>query len=295
MSSFISYIASIANRYSALITAIATVALACLTYKYLREIQHERMFRLQKEHTENLKRKIVEPWLNELEGIGVAERRNPPLPVIRSTADSVLVYKGDRLGVENEDLFDDLKNHVDPTIFQTYEKFKEKCKELSKKYEDFKKNLMNVLSTKLRILSWDSKELKSGFFERNRTLAFFLDSLLSGCKCKLEFGDSLKRVSKNSEELYVLVFRSRYDKPFTGKYGSEYGEYIDKEIGEKKRTEIKAIIEELLENYQKEFKEEISEIHRLTEEINESKDKITRELRKLREKTIFSGECEFIV
>jgi len=53
----ISYIASIANKYSALITAIATAALAILTYKYLREIQCERIFRFQKEHTEKPKKK----------------------------------------------------------------------------------------------------------------------------------------------------------------------------------------------------------------------------------------------
>ncbi|RLI81239.1 hypothetical protein DRP04_06590, partial [Archaeoglobales archaeon] len=250
MSSYISYIASIANEYGALITAfaaiitaIATAALAILTYKYLREIRQERMFRLQKEHTENLKRKVIEPWLNKLESIGIAERRNPPLPVIRSTADMVLTYKGDDLEVENEDLFDDLRNHVDSALFQTYNKFKKKCKELSKKYENFKSYLEGYLSTKLRILSWNefyrSEGLELGFFERSHTLDFFLDSLLSGCKCKVELVNSLKELHKNSEKLYGLLFSSKFDRPpFTGKYSSNYGEYIDKEIKEEKRAEI---------------------------------------------------------
>ncbi|MHC1636137.1 MAG: hypothetical protein ACXQTS_05920, partial [Candidatus Methanospirareceae archaeon] len=137
-------------------------ALSILTYKYLGEIRQKRIFRLQKEHTERLKREVIEPWLNELERIDIARKENPPCPIIGRVysggapeADTVLTYKGDDLKVENRDLFDDLRNHVDSTLFQNYDKFKEKSKELSKKYEDFKRRLEGDLSTKLRILSWD--------------------------------------------------------------------------------------------------------------------------------------------
>ena len=305
MSSIISYIASIANianKYSALITAIATVALAILTAMYLREIRHERRFRLLKEHTEDLKRKVIGSWLSEMERIGTAERRNPPLPIISSSGSigsTSPVYEGKRIEVESEILFNDLKNHKDFTILlQTYEKFKEKCRELSKEYDDFKKNIMDVLSSELRILSWDdfyrSVDLEPGFFEKNSTLDFFLDSLLSGCKCKVEF-DGLKELHKNSEKLYGLLFSSKYDRPpYTRKYRSGYGKYIDKEIKEEKKAEIKATIEALLERCRKEFKEEIDKIHELVGQINESRNKTIEELRKLMEKTIFSGECEFI-
>jgi len=73
--SCIASIANIANEYNDLITAIATVVLAILTATYLREIRHERRFRLLKEHTEDLKRKVIGPWLSKMERIGTAEKK----------------------------------------------------------------------------------------------------------------------------------------------------------------------------------------------------------------------------
>ncbi len=212
-------------------------------------------------------------------------------------------YEGENLNVEKSLLFNDLRNHVDSVLFQTYERFKKNCEELSKENKNLEKKMELYLKDKFEFLSWNEfynsgKKLENGFFERDLTLKFFLDSLLSGFKCVVEFNEKtvpLPEELKNSEKVYKLHFRCRFDPiPIKGNPWSILGEYIDKVIKDNKKAEIKNILEKLLEMTQIEFKSNINEIHSLIEKINNDKQKVLIELEKIKEKSIFSGECEFI-
>lgn len=300
ISNSISGILSVANSYSSLITAIATVVLAIVTFLYITELKNERKFRLRKEHTERLKEEVVKPWLEELNRIENAKKEHSPLPE-KWIGEAHFTYEGENLNVEKCLLFNDLRNHVDSVLFQTYEeRFKKNCRELLKENKNLEKKMELYLKNKFEFLSWDEfynsgKKLENGFFERS-TLKFFLDSLLSGCKCSVELNEEpVPAELKNSEKVYKLFFRCRFDPvPIKGKNWSSSGEYIDKVITENKKAEIKNILEKLLEMTQIEFKSNINEIHSLIEKINNEKQKVLIELEKIKEKSIFYGECEFI-
>ncbi|MHC1636144.1 MAG: hypothetical protein ACXQTS_05955 [Candidatus Methanospirareceae archaeon] len=285
--SAISVIVSIADEHSSSITAIATIALAIITYFYLREIRLERKFKLMEWHTDNLKKKVIEPWIRELEKISDVKKKYV----------SITTPRCKNIEVEGEILFNDLKNHANRELFQGYERFKKNCECLLKKSRDLEKKLEEYLKGKIRILPWDefyySENLQSEFFEKDFTLCFFLDSLLAGCKCTIEFNNKLKVINKGSKKLDKLLFYCEYEYSIEGKV-SQYGAYIGEKITEDKRAEIKNILEKLLKEAKIKFKDDISEIYRLIEEINEDRRKVLEELKRLREYVILPGRCEYV-
>jgi len=88
----IALIAKIANYYSPLITAVATVALVVVTLIYIREIREERIFRLSLAHTNDLKKKIIKPLIEEFE-----EFENSRFRLER---------------IKSDPLYEDLGNHI---------------------------------------------------------------------------------------------------------------------------------------------------------------------------------------
>jgi len=284
---YFSMIISALNNYSSLITAIATVALVFVTWLYIKALRDERKFGIRKEHTNRLKEEIIKPWLGNLnEFYDVSKEYTPNIRKGLMTS----TYKGVNLTVENNILFNDLRNHVvDSVLFQTYEKFKENSTELSKKNVILEKEVATYLKDNLEILPWgefynSEKKLENGFFEKDSTLPFFLDLLLSGSKCIVKINEPLEEITKKSETIYGLYFYCQF----------KGGKYIDREITEEKKIEIKNTLERLLEEAKDKFKNDISAIHRLVEEINNDKRKVQGELERLKEKSVFSGECEFI-
>lgn len=296
---YFSDIISAVNNYSSLITALATVALVFVTWwLYFGAPRDERKFGIRKEHTNRLKEEIIKPWLEELKQFYDVGKEYPP-NIWKGRMTST--YKGVNLNVENNILFNDLRNHVvDSVLFQTYERFKENSTELSKKNEILEKEVATSLKDKLEILPWDEfynseKKFENGFFEKDSTLPFFLDSLLSGSKCIVKINETLEERTKKSETIYGLCFYCSLDpSPFIGKIQSKGGRYFDRKIREEKRIEIKNTLERLLEEAKDKFKNDISEIHRLVEEINKDKRKVQNELEILKEKSVFSGKCKFI-
>ena len=299
----ISDIASIANYYSplinaigTLITAIATVVLACLTRKYIQEIRHERRFRLMLEHTDDLKKQVIEPLITQLDEIRFYDF--PYLPTRRVTRVRIrgpredreeILYCGEDLDVEKHHLFADLKNHLDAELLEKYEDFKNYCKEICKIHNELKENLKKEL-----------KESKNKFIKANELLEIdealnFLIEYLYRKKLSekkyLKFEEWIVDESKSdrTEYDYMLgckIIGESYKKTwyfFRSKDNQKQARKINFEI------EIK----ELLSNVEKEFEEDLEGLCDLITKAKNCHESLLGELSKLRDYKIFKGECEF--
>ena len=136
----IALIAKIANYYSPLITAVATVALVVVTLIYIREIREERISRLSLAHTNDLKKKIIKPLIEEFE-----EFENSRFRLER---------------IKSDPLYEDLGNHIpsgleDPrAIINHIEKREEESeklrKKLTKELEDILDEIFRERKLKIR-------------------------------------------------------------------------------------------------------------------------------------------------
>ena len=131
----IALIAKIANYYSPLITAVATVALVVVTWKYIREIRKERKFRLLLAHTNDLKKKIIKPLIEEFESKSLEFRK----------------YYRSFEEIKSDPLYEDLGNHLpkdleDPRAIADYiEKRKNEFEKLKEKLTKELKNILNEI------------------------------------------------------------------------------------------------------------------------------------------------------
>jgi len=118
---YIKYYADLLNPYSNLIQVGVTAVLVIVTWLHIREIENERRFRLKREHADELKKRVIEPWITELESIKIPDKpgyKCLPKKIISSTHSRV--YEGDDLEIEKKEdiLFEDLRNHI-PNIMVT--------------------------------------------------------------------------------------------------------------------------------------------------------------------------------
>jgi len=95
-------ILDIANKYSSLFVIVAAITTIATGFYKVRKNRPDGTFRLRKEHTNTLKKEIIEPWIEQLKEKGEAKKGFPPF-----------VYTGKDLPVEGEKrlLFNDMENH----------------------------------------------------------------------------------------------------------------------------------------------------------------------------------------
>jgi len=291
----LSNIASIANYYSplisaiaALITAIATVVLAILTRKYIREIRSERKFRLMLDHTNDLKKNIIEPWITDLNKIKIGE----VYPYIPNLGEIAVVnggynyYKGEDLNVEKHHLFADLRNHLNVELFIKYESFKENCKKIWEIHSRIKERLEDELK------EFENSFIKSNeFFEIDNGINFLIDYLYR---------------KKLSEKGYLkfeglIVEESRSDKVgFDYMLGckvntkSWYFFHVKSSQKHTRKIDFEREIGKLLSNTERKLERELEEICNLIIEVKNCHKFILNELSKLRNYKIFKGECEYV-
>ncbi len=293
------------DEHSSAITAIATIVLAILTLLYIREIRHERKYQRRINHTERLKEKVIKPWIEELERIRLPSKASG-VHIFSSCfrarnrgfayGDKVSYYRGDKLKVEDEILFEDLKNHIDSNFFRSYEEFKNNVKTFWNKINELEDSVKAYLDDRISMLEWnkvyqnlDDILKDGGFFDLDQTLCFFLDSLL------VNFTNNVKLSTVERRDGFVrALFYSYSDEGIDGKYCSEYCEYIDKEIDEEKEMLIIDTLKYFLQDLSIRFKKDISEIHFLLDEIKEDRDRILRKLQEIKEIVVFQGDCKYI-
>lgn len=113
--------------------------------KHITLVGKDFKYESRKKHTEDLKKEVIEPWLNELPVISVAEG-------IRITiSDSVDAPYGDSLPVEKETLFCDFKNHIrfSPNPFDELEKFKKKAKSFEERRYNLERKILTIIDAEM--------------------------------------------------------------------------------------------------------------------------------------------------
>ncbi|WP_157209544.1 hypothetical protein [Methanotorris igneus] len=280
----------------------ATASMMVYVALQVREIRKDRDLSLRKEHTEELRKKVVMPWIEELMTINDAKKDYspypkkyyPPYPKVKIG----VPYKGEPFEVERIEpiLFEDfLKNHATEELKNAHKKFKESSKKLYESTEKLKNNIEKFLKEN-RIEILESKEIYNiiksnkindksrGIYFKYETLGFFLDNLLKETNEKIE-------LSKSYRNNYpTLKF---YYKDNKGN-STVYGECLCMEITEEKMRYIKNTIGNLLKEAKEKFKNDIKEIHNLIDDINNNKKIMYEELKKFEHKRIYDGNCEYI-
>jgi hypothetical protein len=269
---------------------LATASMMVYVALQVREIRKDRDLSLRKEHTEELRKKVVIPWIEELKKISEAKKEYPPWPfhyLIPS------IYKGQKFNIERNEpiLFNDfLENHASEELIISHKKFKESCKRLYELTEELKNKVENFLKENgielLRYKEIDSmiksKEIENkhhGVFYKDETLEFFLDNLIGESDGKIEFSEEYHSYYK------TLKFYCK---------NSKHGKYIHPNITEETKQYIKTTIENLLKEAKERFKDDIKEIHRLIDDINKNKEIMLKELEKFKYKRIYDGDCDFV-
>ena len=299
-----------------------------LTRESLEETKRERKFSLMREHTRNLKKKIVRPWLEELtEKIGEAKNTYPPQPDYyihipeggRLVRHHLRYYEGEDLEVEKNEpiLFKDLINYHSYIyegeqkeklkLKEYHQELKEYAKELARNSKEIENKVTKFLTNEsekgnIRILSWKEYEksrIKVPHFESESLKRLLLAALLVDKDIQKDtqlviLENRIVQSKSHGTSKIEVPFEVRVDERIVevGKYVIP-GETITPEDIEKVKSEIQRTVTSLLEKARRESKEDIKKIHELIEKFNNCKEELIKELKKLEGREIFDEECEF--
>jgi len=261
-------IAKIANYYSPLITAVATVALVVITLIYIREIREERISRLSLAHTNDLKKKIIKPLIEEFE-----EFENSRFRLER---------------IKSDPLYEDLGNHIpsgleDPrAIINHIEKREEESeklrKKLTKELEDILDEIFRERKLKIRKedgIGWSPSALAN----------VIADSITYGDYRYLNFkeifeGIKIWKVVKNEKKLKEFGF----------------GRIIARveEADKLSKEDVAKVIYEILSDERIKKLLEEANLKDIYDEIYENERKLLDILRDLEDYEILPGVCKYL-
>ena len=264
----IALIAKIANYYSPLITAVATVALVVVTLIYIREIRKERISRLSLAHTNVLKKKIIKPLIEVFEK---SENSRFRLEKIKS-----------------DPLYEDLGNHIsseleDPrAIIDCIEKRKEEFKKLRKKLTKELEDILNEIF-KERKLTIRKEDI--GWISPSDLAGAIADIITYG-NYPLNFKDLEKSISVSEGK--IKEFR----------LGGLIGGWIIARVEEadklSKEDVAKEIYEILSDKRIKKLLEEMKVLKDIYDEIHENERKLLKILNDLEAYEVLPGVCKYL-
>ena len=262
-------IAKIANYYSPLITAVATVALVVVTLIYIREIRKERISGLSLAHTNDLKKKIIKPLIEVFEK---SENFRFRLEKIKS-----------------DPLYEDLGNHIpseleDPrAIIDRIEKRKEEFKKLREKLTKELEGILDEIfrERKLKIqkedgIGWSPSDLANAI----------ADSIITyGDYRHLNFKEIFKGI-----KIWKVVKNEKKLKEFG------FGRIIARveEADKLSKEDVAKVIYEILSDER--IKKLLGEanLKDICDEIYENKRKLLNILRDLEDYEILPGVCKYL-
>jgi len=265
----IALIAKIANYYSPLITAVATVALVVVTLIYIREIRKERISRLSLAHTNVLKKKIIKPLIEVFE-----KSENSRFRLER---------------IKSDPLYEDLGNHIpseleDPrAIINHIEKREGEFKKLREKLTKELEGILNEIfrERKLKIqkedgIGWSPSDLANAI----------ADSIITyGDYRHLNFKEIFKGI-----KIWKVVKNEKKLKEFG------FGRIIARveEADKLSKEDVAKVIYEILSDER--IKKLLGEanLKDIYDEIYENKRKLLNILRDLEDYEILPGVCKYL-
>lgn len=241
----------------------------------------EAKFQERKIHSDELKREVIKPWIDQLPIVSGAVIHIPSSMILLNE------YTGEeRLDVENHDLFGDLEHHLDPDVFDRWERFKDLVMEYTERRNQILSEIDESLEreTGLKVSDrWNDGVL----YERRASIrvlseAFEYFSIVEGSMSgDLEINS---QVSREGGSLVYSVDGHAYVKV----KGEEEGEEVF-------RMRIDNIITSLVDEWKdSKYKQKMSELIGLRQEIRASRDFIDIQLVKYLRKPVFGGDCEYL-
>ena len=271
----------------------ATASMVLYIALQVREIRKDRDLSLRKEHTEDLRKKIVKQWIKYIESSKKANitidltNLQPHQRIMKYYAESVLMLK------ENEKILFNgfLENHASRELSMAFERFEESFKKLDKLLKKLENDVEKFLNENgIEFIDNENDidseiEHEKMLFIKPDTLSLFLDCLINNTVENI-------KIQRGYERRYPYLIYSFYCKDT----GSATGKYmcVERIAEEERKQHIKNTIENLLKEAKEKFKNDMKEIHNLINEINESNKTILDELKKFEYKQIYDGDCEYI-
>jgi len=238
-------------------------------------------FQERKIHSDELKREVIKPWIDQLPIVSGAVIHIPSSMILLNE------YTGEeKLDVENHDLFGDLERHLDPDVFDRWERFKDLVMEYTERRNQILSEIDESLEkeTGLKVSDrWNDGVL----YERRASIrvleeVFEYFTIVEAAKNgDLEINS---QVSQNGGSLVYSIDGHAYVQVKWGEEGEEMF-----------RMRIDNIITSLVEEWKDlKHKRKMSELTELRQEIRASRDLIDIQLVKYLRKPVFGGDCEYL-
>ena len=232
-----------------------------------------------KSHTEQLKREVINPWMEQLPTISIKR-------VIFRISDFHHVFEKNRmLEVEGNDLFPDLKNHLHfkPDPFKRLALFKRKVREFREKREEMLAKIDKLVKKEIGLpVSGDWKPGDSNIVHRNLSEKI-LDAALEGDEKAFSMGLDFK--SRMEPEEKVLEYRIGLRGYI--RVSGERGEM------ENLRTKYDDKIKILIQKMKKApYKVKAIEIAEVVQELERIKEEMKSVLTKHLNMPILPGDCD---
>ncbi len=238
-------------------------------------------FQERKIHSDELKREVIKPWIDQLPIISGA------VILIPSSMIQLTEYTGEeRLDVENHDLFGDLERHLDPDVFDRWERFKDLVMEYTERRNQILSEIDERLekATGLKV----SDRLSNGVLYERRASRRVLEEVFEHFTIvETSMNGDLEINSQVSREGGSLVYSVDGHAYVKVKWGDEGEELF--------RMRIDNIISNLVEEWKEStHSQEISGLIELRQEIGASRYLIKNQLVKYLRKPVFGGDCEYL-
>ena len=238
-------------------------------------------FQERKIHSDDLKREVIEPWIEQLP---IMSKITINLP---SPTNIIHQYTGEeKLEVENHDLFGDLELHLEPDFLEDWELFKGKVKEFTERRSQILSEIDERLekATGLKVSDqWENDVLYDGrpslrVLEEVFARETIVEALMS---------ENLKinsQVSRDGDSLIYSIDGQAYVRVRKGE-----------EDEERFRERFDGIIVDLVEEWKGLVNTpEVSGLFELRQEIENLRDWIRIRLVKYLRKPVFGGDCEYL-
>lgn len=238
-------------------------------------------FQERKIHSDELKREVIMPWIDQLPMFSGAVIHLP------SSLSMINEYTGEEnLDVENHDLFGDLESHLEPDIFERWKSFR--CKVME--YTERRNQILSEIDERLEKetgLKVSDQWLNGVLYDRRVTRFVFEELFEPDTIAGDDLNEDMKINSQVNQDGDSLVYSIDGNTHIKVKGGEEDDEIFRARIGN--------ILVNLAEEFKgSEHRQEISKLFELCKGIETMRDLIKIQLVRYLRKPVFRGDCEYL-